>query len=87
MESAQAPFFHQNGPLSSAEVPAGYPHQNKINEKIERAPGTIPTLPIVPRALSFSFSPASPQHKEASAEERGVNGEKVLCLPPLLWYK
>ena len=27
-------------------------------------------LPIVPRALSFSFSPASPQHKEASAEER-----------------
>ena len=29
-------------------------------------------LPIVPRALSFSFSPASPQHKEASAEERGT---------------
>ena len=27
-------------------------------------------LPIVPRALSFSLSPASPQHKEASAEER-----------------
>ena len=27
-------------------------------------------LPIVPRMLSFSFSPASPQHKEASAEER-----------------
>ena len=27
-------------------------------------------LPIVPRALSFSFSPASPQHKESSAEER-----------------
>ena len=27
-------------------------------------------LPIVPRALSFSFSPATPQHKEASAEER-----------------
>ena len=26
------------------------------------------TLPIVPRSLSFSFSPASPQHKEASAE-------------------
>ena len=25
---------------------------------------------IVPRALSFSFSPASPQHKEVSAEER-----------------
>ena len=28
-------------------------------------------LPIVPRALSFSFSPASPQHKETSEEERG----------------
>ena len=28
-------------------------------------------LPIVPRALSFSFSPASPQHKPVSAEERG----------------
>ena len=47
-------------PLSSAEAPAGYPHQNKIIEK------------IVPRALSFSFSPASPQHKETSAEERAV---------------
>ena len=40
--------------------------------------GTLPSLsslfplPIVPRALSFSFSPASPQHKKASAEERGV---------------
>ena len=27
-------------------------------------------LPIVTRVLSFSFSPASPQHKEASAEEK-----------------
>ena len=40
--------------------------------------GTLPSLsslfplPIVPRALSFSFSPVSPQHKKASAEERGV---------------
>ena len=41
--------------VSSAEAPAAYPHQNKIIEKI---------------ALSFSFSPASPQHKEDSAEER-----------------
>ena len=24
------------------------------------------------RGLSFSFSPASPQHKEASAEDRGT---------------
>ena len=29
-------------------------------------------LPIVPRALSFSFSPASPQHKEVSTEKREV---------------
>ena len=29
-------------------------------------------LPIVPRALSFFSSPASPQHKEASAEERVI---------------
>ena len=27
-------------------------------------------LSIVPRALSFSFSPASLRHKKASAEER-----------------
>ena len=60
-------------PLSSAKVPAGYPHQNKIIEKIESARGTMGRgkLPIVPRALSCSFSPASPQHKEASAEEGG----------------
>ena len=53
-----------------------------IIEKIESAQGTIGRgkrreplvslfLPIVPRALCFSFSPASPQHKEASGEERG----------------
>ena len=29
-------------------------------------------LPIVPRALSFSFSPVSLRHKEASAEGEGV---------------
>ena len=28
-------------PLSSAEAPAGYPHQNKIIEKIESARGTM----------------------------------------------
>ena len=36
-----------------------------IIEKIESARGTI-----VPRTLPFFFSPASPQHKEASVEER-----------------
>ena len=36
-------------------------------------------LPIFPRALSFSFSPASPKHKEASAEgtEGAHRGRKV----------
>ena len=69
------------GTLSSAEAPAGYPHQN-INDRKNRKRGgrweegnggslsSLFPLPIVPRALSFSFSPASPQHKEASAEER-----------------
>ena len=43
-------------------------------------------LDVWPRwsgALSFSFSPASPQHKEASAEERGVLfvDEKVELAP------
>ena len=31
-----------------------------------REPGVFP-LPIVPRALSFPYFPASPQHKEAAA--------------------
>ena len=37
----------------------------------------------MPSALFFSFSPASPQHKEASAEERGVQfvDEKVELAP------
>ena len=29
-------------------------------------------LPIVPRALSFSFSPVSLRHKEASVEGEGA---------------
>ena len=36
-------------------------------------------FPIVPRALPFSFSPASPQHKEACAEERDTK--------PLVWKR
>ena len=31
-------------------------------------------LPIVPRALSFPFSPVSLRHKEVFAEEGGVRG-------------
>ena len=31
-------------------------------------------LPIVPRALSFSFSPASPQHKSLPTIQRGLCG-------------
>ena len=44
-------------------LPLGIPIKISIIEKIESARRT--------RALSFSFSPASPQHKEASVEERG----------------
>ena len=78
---------HNTKPLSSADAPAGYPYQNMaIIDKIESAWGTIgrglPSLfplPIVPRALSFSFSPASPQHKEASVKERDTK--------PLVWKR
>ena len=52
--------------LSSTEAPAGYPHQN-INYRKNRK-----------RALFF-FSPASPQHKEASAEERVSAGCLIVC--------
>ena len=37
-------------------------------------------LPIVPRALSFPFSPVSLQHKEASAEEGGVRLRELTAL-------
>ena len=42
-------------------------------------------LPIVPR-LSFYFSPASLQHKKASAEERGFIAFMVLGLRTLWYY-
>ena len=45
-------------------LPLVIPIKIAMIEKIESARG------IVPRALSFSFLQASPQHKEASAEER-----------------
>ena len=89
---------HNTKPFSSADAPAGYPYKNMaIIEKIESAWGTMGrglpslfSLPIVPRALYFSFSPASPQHKEASVKERdtkqkilvwrlsGLNGDRML---------
>ena len=57
---------------------AGYPNRNNSNRKIEGARGTMGRgkrrelslfpLPIVSRALSFPFSPASLRHKEASVE-------------------
>ena len=33
-------------------------------------------FPIMPHALSFSFSPASLQHKEASVEERATGRQE-----------
>ena len=58
--------------LSSAEVPAGYPYKNSNNlrnrkhagddgkrEKAGKGISSLFPLPIVPLALSFSFSPAS----------------------------
>ena len=59
-------------------LPLGIPLKIAIIEKIESARGAMGIglsslfpLPIVPRALSLFFlSSASPQNKEASAEER-----------------
>ena len=66
-------------------LPLGIPIKISIIEKNRKRAGddgkretegnglsSLFLLPIVPRALSFSFSPASPQYKEASAEERDV---------------
>ena len=54
--------------LSSAEAPAGYPHQNINNRKNRKRAGDVP------RALSFSFSPASPQHESLPTIQRGLCG-------------
>ena len=66
--------------LSSAEAPAGDPHQNINNRKNRKRAGddgNFP-IPIVPRALSFSFSPASSQHKSLPTIQRGLcGGERV----------
>ena len=78
------PFFPPPPPpfLSPPQrLPLGIPIKISIIEKIESARGTmgrgkrreplfsLPPSHRAPRALFF-FSPASPQHKEASAEER-----------------
>ena len=45
----------------------------------KRSLSSLFSLPIVPRALLFSFSPASPQHKEAlAAEERELRVNQKL---------
>ena len=56
--------------LSFPKVYAGYPNKNNDDGKIESAP--LFSLPIIPRALSFSFSPVSLRQKEAYAEESGL---------------
>ena len=42
------------------------------NRTYGRGLSSLLPFPIVHRALSFSFFPASPQHKEASGEERDI---------------
>ena len=64
--------------LSFPKVHAGYPNKNNNNGKIESA--SLFPLPIMLRALSFSFSPVSRRQKEASAEESWLCS---LCLGQL----
>ena len=65
--------------LSSAEAPAGYPHQNikiSIIEKIESARGTMGRG----KRLSFPFSPASPQLKEPPHNTKSLpTTQRGLC--------
>ena len=49
--------------LSSLKVHAEYPNKNNNNGKIESA--SLFSLPIMLRALSFSFSPASLRQKKS----------------------
>ena len=66
------------GPLSPAEAPARYPYKNSNNrKKKKKKKSPRGTIPIVPRALSFSFSPASPPHNTKSPLWRGE--EMGLC--------
>lgn len=60
--------FWRTESLLTAETPTGYLNKNSNNLNIASAQGMVE---IVPSALSFSFTPASLQPKESSAEERG----------------
>ena len=61
--------------LSSLKVHAEYPNKNNNTGKIEST--SLFPLPIMLRALSFSFSPASLRQKEASAEESGLYKSRI----------
>ena len=67
--------------LSSTKAPSGYPNKNSNNRKTESARGAtlfFPfPLPIVPRALSFSISPALPAIQRGLY--RGERSSKVKC--------
>ena len=65
-------YYKTESCLSPAQrLPLGNPIKISIIEKIESA-------------LSFSFSPASPQHKEASAEETRVLRDQKVHLQYIL---
>ena len=99
-------FARENEPLFSAEAPVGYPNKNSNFRKVESARGTVGRgktslllfpLPIVPRALSFSLSPASLRYKEAPDEARDNELASVFwdvrmfdlfeCIQTLSWLK
>ena len=66
--------------LSSAEAPAGYPHQNKIIEKIESARGTMGRgKHRAPRALFF-FLPSLP------TTQRGLCGGESAPFEIWIWW-
>ena len=58
---------------------AGYSYKNNNDRKSRKSAGDDDD---VPRTLSFPFSTASPQHKEASVEERGSAQKKCCKLKP-----
>ena len=58
---------------------AGYSYKNSNDGKSRKSAGDDDD---VPRALSFSFSTASPQYKKASVEEKGSARKKCDKLKP-----
>ena len=85
--------------VSSTGAPARCLNKNNNNGKIEArgerweegkrgSLSSLFPLPIVPRALSFSFFPTSPQHKAACAGERGKTAKlEAVCFVALFPYK